>query len=118
VGESDWGHISGYEAARQLFALDQPPDAIFGQNDIIIRGVLAAARDAGLRVPQDLALVGYDDREFAKHLEITSITLPFVEMAERAMSELAGTHELTDRTVFLPGTLVPRASTIDTTAVR
>ena len=116
-GVSDWGHVSGYEAARELFALDQPPDAIFGQNDIIIRGVLAAARDAGLRVPQDLALVGYDDREFAKDLEITSITLPFVEMAERALCELADTHELADRTVFLPGTLIPRASSIDTTTV-
>jgi LacI family transcriptional regulator len=114
-GVSDWGHVSGYGAARELFALDQPPDAIFGQNDIIIRGVLAAARDAGLRVPQDLALVGYDDREFAKFQEITSITLPFVEMAERALGELAGIGELGSKTVFLPGTLVPRGSSIDTT---
>lgn len=111
-GVSDWGHVAGYEAARQLFALDQPPDAIFGQNDIIIRGVLAAAHDAGLRVPQDLAVVGYDDREFAKFQEITSITLPFVEMAERALGALAGDQALGDKTVFVPGVLVVRGSSV------
>lgn len=104
---SDWGHSSGYAAARDLLALPQPPDAIFCQNDLIARGAMAAAEEAG--VP--LALVGYDDREFAKDLGITSITLPFAEMAERALLELASEKALTDRTVFVAGELIVRATT-------
>jgi LacI family transcriptional regulator len=108
---SDWGHASGYQAARQLFELPQHPDALFCHNDIIARGALAAARDIGLRVPEDIAIVGYDDREFAKDLDITSITLPFVEMAERALIELAGTTNIVDRTLTITGKLVRRSST-------
>lgn len=108
---SDWGHASGYRAARQLLDLPQPPDAIFCQNDLIARGAMAAARDMGRRVPDDLSIVGYDDREFAKDLGITSITLPFAEMAERAMMELASPGEIADRTVSVAGTLIRRATT-------
>ncbi|RYE54857.1 MAG: LacI family transcriptional regulator, partial [Hyphomicrobiales bacterium] len=85
----------------------QPPDAMFCQNDIIARGALAAAGEAGVT----LALVGYDDREFAKDLGITSITLPFAEMAERALVELASEKTLADKTVFVAGELIERATT-------
>ncbi|WP_193336408.1 LacI family DNA-binding transcriptional regulator [Devosia beringensis] len=108
---SDWGHASGYDAARELFALAEPPDAIFGQNDIIVRGVMAAAREAGLRVPDDLAVIGYDDREFAKDLEISTVTLPYAEMAERALGELASDRALGDKTLFVAGELITRATT-------
>lgn len=108
---SDWGHASGYVATRQLLDRAVPPDAIFAQNDIIARGALAAARDAGLRVPQQLAIVGYDDREFAKDLSITSVTLPYAEMAEKALGELASDKALGDKTLFVAGELIERAST-------
>ncbi len=108
---SDWGHASGYQAAQRLLSLPERPDGIFCHNDIVARGAMAAARDAGLDVPQDLAIVGYDDREFAKDLGITSVTLPFVEMAERALGELAGEPAAADKTVSVAGTLITRAST-------
>lgn len=108
---SDWSHASGHVLTRQLLNLPRPPDGIFCHNDIIARGAMAAAREAGLTVGVDLAIIGYDDREFAKDLGITSVTLPFVEMAERAMTELAGTTEVGDRTLSIAGTLIPRAST-------
>lgn len=108
---SDWGHPSGEAAAARLLALPQPPDAIFCHNDIVARGAMAAVRAAGLLVGKDVAIVGYDDREFARDLGITSVTLPFAEMAERAMAELAGGPDSGDRTISVPGTLVVRAST-------
>jgi LacI family transcriptional regulator len=107
---SDWGHRSGYEAARALLALPEPPDGLFCHNDIIARGAIAAARDMGVSVPQDLAVVGYDDREFAKDLGITSVTLPFADMAERALGELAGDGDLADKVVSVPGMLIERTS--------
>jgi LacI family transcriptional regulator len=107
---SDWGHASGYAAAQELLSLPERPDGIFCHNDIIARGAMAAARDAGLSVPGDLAIVGYDDREFAKDLGITSISLPFAEMAERALVQLAGETALGDRTISVPGALIERGS--------
>ena len=107
---SDWGHASGYAAAHALLTLPQPPDGIFCHNDIVARGAMACARDLGLDVPKDLAIIGYDDREFAKDLGITSITLPFAEMAERALGELAGNGTLGSRTLSVPGAMIVRAS--------
>nr|WP_248306208.1 LacI family DNA-binding transcriptional regulator [Devosia oryzisoli] len=107
----DWSHGGGHAAACELLALPQPPDAIFCHNDIIARGAMQAAQERGLRVPEDLAIIGYDDREFAKDLGITSITLPFLEMAERALTELIGDAPLEDRTLSVRGRLIPRATT-------
>lgn len=109
---SDWGYMSGYAAAQSLLDLPEPPDAIFCHNDIIAGGAIKAATERGRSVPADIAIIGYDDREFARDLSISSVTLPFLEMAERAMSELAGTDKLGDRTVSISGNLIERASTI------
>lgn len=108
---SDWSYRSSHAAAKRLLSLPEPPDAIFCHNDIIAGGAMKAAAELGLRVPEDVAIIGYDDREFARDLSISSVTLPFLEMAERAMSELAGTDELGDKTLSVPGILIDRAST-------
>lgn len=107
---SDWSHAGGYAAMQELFDLPEPPDAVFCQNDLIARGAIAAAHDRGLSVPRDLAVVGFDDREFSKDIGLTSVTLPFMAMAERAMTELVGESEPASRTVTVAGTLVARAS--------
>lgn len=108
---SDWGHASGQAAARELLSLSEPPDALFCHNDIVARGAMAAAHEMGLKVPEDLAIIGYDDREFARDLGISSVTLPLAEMGERALAELAGDSELADKTVTVQGRLVARMST-------
>ncbi len=108
---SDWGHASGYAAAMRLLGLPQPPDAIFCHNDIIARGALQAASEMGLHTPDDLAIIGYDDREFAKDLGISSVTLPYLEMAEKALSELVDGKPLGDRVLSISGRLLERAST-------
>ena len=109
---SDWGYMSGYAAARRLLSLPERPDAIFCHNDIIAGGALKAAAELGLSVPNDVAIIGYDDRDFARDMAISSVTLPFLEMAERAMSELAGKDDLDDRILSISGNLIERASTI------
>lgn len=52
---------SGYQAMRRLLGLEPRPTAVFAANDMMALGALLAIRDAGLRVPEDLALVGFDD---------------------------------------------------------
>lgn len=66
---------SGYAATRRLLALDEPPTAIFAFNDISAVGALSAAADAGVRVPAQLSLVGYDNTYLARvrHISLTSV---------------------------------------------
>lgn len=56
----------GFRGARRLLALKSPPTAIFGSNDEIAAGVLAAARSAGLDVPWDLSIAGFEDNPFSR----------------------------------------------------
>jgi LacI family transcriptional regulator len=58
----------GYQAARQLLRLPQRPTAIIAINDLLAIGAARAAADAGLRIPEDLSLVGYDDIFASKYL--------------------------------------------------
>ncbi|GHA16275.1 LacI family transcriptional regulator [Devosia pacifica] len=113
VRTGDWSHHSGDDSASQLFALSDSPDGIFCHNDKIARGAIAAARRLGVAIPEDVAIVGYDDREFAADLEpsLTSVTLPHAEMAERAMTVLLKGKAGLDRPLRrVHGRLIERAS--------
>lgn len=61
IRESNWMPSGGFEATRELLALPDPPTAIFAFNDDMALGVLHAAWAAGLKVPDDLSVVGFDD---------------------------------------------------------
>ncbi len=86
IGDGDWGQTSGYTAAQQLLSLTERPTAIFAANDLMASGVLYAVQEAGLRVPGDLAVVGYDNREFAVlcRPKLTTVSLPVYEMGHAA----------------------------------
>lgn len=125
--QGDFLITGGAACARQLFALPERPDAIFAASDDMASGVLAAAAEAGLRVPDDLALVGFDDAAPAGFMSppLTSVRQPFFEMGQRAATLLldavtalrqpaAGWHtaqrESTPIREFLPTRLVVRES--------
>jgi LacI family transcriptional regulator len=80
--EGNWQPISGYEAARELMNLKSPPTAIFCANDLMAVGCYEALHELGLRIPEDVAVMGYDDREIAQHLHppLTTVLLPHFEM--------------------------------------
>jgi LacI family transcriptional regulator len=65
VEHGDFYAESGYSAARRLLSLRDPPTAIFAASDLMAIGAVQAAREAGLRVPGDLAVVGFDDAAVA-----------------------------------------------------
>jgi LacI family transcriptional regulator len=73
-------------ALTELMALDQPPTAVVVGNNRMTIGVMRAARDAGIRVPEDLALVAFDDFEWADlfHPRLTVIAQPIHAMGEQA----------------------------------
>ncbi|RPF38366.1 LacI family DNA-binding transcriptional regulator [Streptomyces sp. TLI_185] len=80
----------GYDAARTLLALPERPTAIFAANDLQALGVYQAAREAGLRIPDDLSVVGFDDLPVAAWVDppLTTVHQPLTEMAVAA-TELA-----------------------------
>jgi LacI family transcriptional regulator len=84
--EGNWQPISGYEAARELMSLKSPPTAIFCANDLMAVGCYEALHELGLRIPDDVAVMGYDDREIAQHLHppLTTVLLPHFEMGSIA----------------------------------
>jgi LacI family transcriptional regulator len=81
---------SGVERARELLAQTPAPTAIFTGNDEMALGVYQAARDAGLRIPDDLSVVGYDDAPIAARVwpALTTVRLPIREMGRIAACKL------------------------------
>ncbi len=91
----NWEVPSGYDGAQQLLAGPQHPTAIFAANDLMAVGAIYAIHDAGLRIPEDIALVGYDDREIATIVRpaLTTVTLPCYDMGQASAAMLVNLLE-------------------------
>ena len=79
----DYTFDDGFRGARRLLALREPPTAIFGSNDEIAAGVLAAANSAGLNVPYDLSIAGFEDSPFSRQ------SWPPLTTAKQATGDIA-----------------------------
>jgi LacI family transcriptional regulator len=115
VVEGDFGKKAGAAGADQL--LEQEVDAIFCANDASAEGALGSILAHGLRVPEDVALAGFDDVEFAAHLEppLTTIRQRIHEQgveAAHTMFQLLRDPDGGPRRVILPTELVIRRSTV------
>jgi LacI family transcriptional regulator len=88
--ESDFEISGGREAAAKLLDLAEPPTAILAFNDNLAIGVIQAARARGVRVPEDLSVVGFDDVELATIVSpaLTTVRQPLAEMGRTAVSLL------------------------------
>ncbi len=86
VWQGDFLTPSGRAGARKFFTLPERPTAIFAANDHMAWGVLEAAEEYGLRVPEDLAVVGFDNMIPSAHKRppLTSVSQPFHEIGQRA----------------------------------
>ena len=86
----DFGEESGLLAGAKVAALIPRPTAIFAANDAMAIGCLAALRERGLRVPEDVSLVGFDDVPIARYLTpaLTSVQVPIAELGQQAMARL------------------------------
>jgi LacI family transcriptional regulator/LacI family repressor for deo operon, udp, cdd, tsx, nupC, and nupG len=109
-----YGRESARALAQELLRLDAPPTAIFAASDMQAIGVLEAADAAGVRVPDGLAVIGFDDIEIAEILGLTTIHQPLEEIGANAMelllADLRGGHR-EPLEVFHPLTLVERRTT-------
>src|SRR5205823_13243198 len=87
---SDFSIESGEAAGAALLDLPEPPTAIFGFNDNVAIGVLRAASARGIRVPEELSVVGFDDSEQSAIVSpaLTTVRQPLAEMGRMAVSLL------------------------------
>jgi len=91
--EGPHGRRAARESARRMLTLPERPTAIFAASDVQAVGVLEAARELGLRVPQDLSIVGYDDVEIAEILGLTTMRQMLFESGQRGVELLLKTLE-------------------------
>jgi len=114
--EGDWSASSGYAAFTQLWEKDKSFTAVFAHNDRMAVGVLRAAKDLGIKVPQQLSVMGIDDIPLASYFSPSLTTvrnmLPDIgrEVVELLIQSIEDTSSF-PRHVVLPGELIVRNST-------
>jgi DNA-binding LacI/PurR family transcriptional regulator len=113
--QGEHGRQEAHQMGCELLSLADPPTAIFAASDIQAIGVLGAARDAGLKVPEELSVIGYDDIEIAEYLHLTTIRQPLfasgVEGVELLLETIAAPPPTTPRRVLQAIELIIRDTT-------
>ncbi|EPH44019.1 LacI family DNA-binding transcriptional regulator [Streptomyces aurantiacus] len=121
IAHGDFTEDGGRRAMTELLARRPGLDAVFAGSDVMAAGARQVLREAGRRIPDDVALVGFDDSAIARHMDppLTSVRQPIAEMgrtmtdvllAEIADTRPAPARRLTRRQIVLPTELVCRAS--------
>ena len=117
VIDGDFSEQAGRDAARRILAGDRP-DALFCANDMMAIGALEALKEAGVAVPQDIALAGFDDIPIARYVSppLTTAAVPIAEIGRQALeccaAIIAGRPTNRQRT-FTPHTRRPRFNVRD-----
>lgn len=90
VLRGDFSEESGYKAGRRLVSMSDRPDAIFAANDMMAIGCIFALTEAGLRVPDDIAVAGFDDIPIARYVSpaLTTVRVRIAELGELALERL------------------------------
>ncbi|PJF42253.1 MAG: LacI family transcriptional regulator [Candidatus Thermofonsia Clade 1 bacterium] len=115
VAQGNFWQLVGYQAASALLDQEQPPTAIFASNDLSAFGAMEAILERGLRIPEDISIVGFDDIPQASlvYPKLTTVRQPLDEMgriAVRLLLEQIEEPSLPARRVTLPTQLIVRDS--------
>jgi DNA-binding LacI/PurR family transcriptional regulator len=118
IGHGAHGRYEARELARRILAGDHWPTAIFAASDTQALGVVAAARELGLRVPEELSVIGYDDIEAADYVGLTTVRQKLFESGRRGAEILLAeidrrsgeppVHQLTPELVIRATTAPPK----------
>jgi LacI family transcriptional regulator len=121
IVESDFSEYGGYQAMQRLLTVHPRPQAVFGASDLSAIGAMRAVRDAGLHVPEDVAIIGFDDIPLAETVQppLTTVRQPIQQIGFTAASMLIDILEtraadperrLAPQHVVLPTELIVRES--------
>jgi len=118
VVDGNFQDSGGYSGGRTLLALRQRPSAIFAGNDLMAIGVLAAAHEEGVPVPQELSVIGFDDIHLARYINpaLTTVAQPKYELgviAAQLLLARLGQTDLPPQRRLLQAHLVVRQSTAE-----
>jgi LacI family transcriptional regulator len=120
--EGDFAEESGAAAIEAMLQSGQKFDAVFAANDMMANGALQALFRAGVRVPDEVAVVGFDDIPLARHIGLTTVRVRIAELGERAIHRLISTlkgesepggQELHRPELVIRSTTDPKAVAID-----
>ena len=116
----DWGGLQGAEAMGELLSLREPPTAVYAHSDEVALGALRTLRRAGIRVPEDISVIGIDDHPLAELTDLTTVGQPVRQQGVLAGQMVLGLlqGEDVDRAVTVPTRLVIRRSTAPPRAIR
>jgi len=115
VLSGDWSISTGLKLGEQIFSSKDLPTAIFCSNDHLSLGVIKAASQRGLRIPEDISLIGFDDIPEAEYFlpSLTTVKQDFIELGKiviaKALSNLK--EKSKNETLFMQPTLIVRNST-------
>jgi LacI family transcriptional regulator len=115
-----WSHVLAHDKTRQMLELAEPPDAIFCAGDLMAIGAIKAIEEAGLRVPEDIAVVGFDDSDYATLSvpPLTSVRQDRVGLGTAAVEALLRMLDSPDSppaSTVLPTKLIRRESSAEQT---
>jgi LacI family transcriptional regulator len=90
VFDGDFGEGAGIAAVRQLLATDPRPDALFASNDVMAIAAMSALRESGVRVPEEIAVTGFDDIPIARYMypALTTVRVDIAGLGARAVRTL------------------------------
>jgi LacI family transcriptional regulator, repressor for deo operon, udp, cdd, tsx, nupC, and nupG len=115
VQEGDFSFESGFNLMMKFFAIGQLPSAIFAANDEMAMGVIKAIKSKGLKVPEDISVLGFDNLKFSSIFEpgLTTIAQPAFEIGEKVaelLLRLINKEEIKHEQMFLADQLIVRQS--------
>ena len=116
----DWGGLQGAEAMGELLSLREPPTAVYAHSDEVALGALRTLRRAGIRVPEDISVIGIDDHPLAELTDLTTVGQPVRQQGVLAGQMVLGLlqGEDVERAVTAPTRLIIRRSTAPPRAAR
>jgi DNA-binding LacI/PurR family transcriptional regulator len=109
----DWGGLQGAGAMSQLLSLREPPTAVYAHSDEVAIGAMRTMRRAGLRIPEDISVIGIDDHPLAELTDLTTVSQPARQqglLAGRMVLRLLQGEDV-ERAITVPTHLVIRRST-------
>jgi LacI family transcriptional regulator len=113
VAPGDYTTATGVSGARELLALENPPTAIFASNDQMAMGVFQVAEEMGIRIPEELSVVGFDNITESKYMGLTTVDQFISEMgyvATQMLIKIINGIPLEDQTYQMQTQLVIRNS--------
>ncbi len=112
--EGDHGHIEAKTLALKMLQLDDPPTAIFAASDTQAFGVIQAARELGMNIPEELSVIGFDDVQAAEFVELTTVRQMLYRSGqvgvERLMEKIRG-HNTHFHRIDIPTEVIMRKTT-------